>query len=247
MNDWYEYGNIIRGMKSVDNISHDGPFVIGIFGPSGSGKSSLAQTLSNQWGESAVLFHEDPKFFKRPASTSYEHRDPSSEEPDYVDWDAYTHALLEVIHQQEQNCETVVVIVEHFLLLHDVRVVNQLNGLIFLDPGSDTDAAMWTFLERRVTRNPHRSPKEVFYLCKYYQTAVWPSYLKNSHDSATMFCAKHQGEQGQVLVVDTSTMDAAPRKRALKVNCVQQSAADIAEQVERVVSQWQREVRIEKV
>jgi uridine kinase len=221
-------------MKIVDSRR---PFVIGIVGPSGCGKSSLAQTLSNRWGEAAVLFHEDPKFFKSPASTSYEHRDPSSEEPHHVDWDAYAHALLEVINQQ--NCE--IVIVEHFLLLHDERVVNQLNGLIFMDPGSDIDAAMWTFLERRVTRNPHRSPKEVFYLCKYYQTSVKPSYLKNSHDSATIFCAKHQGEEGQVDNVD------APRKRALKVDCAHQSAADIARQVEKVLSQWQKAFLIEKV
>jgi uridine kinase len=223
-------------MKS--SVDSHGPFVIGIVGPSGCGKSSLAQTLSNRWGKAAVLFHEDPKFFKSPSSTSYEHRDPSSEEPHHVDWDAYSHALLEVIKNQ-QNGE--VVIVEHFLLLHDARVVNQLNGLIFLDPGSNKDAAMWTFLERRVTRNPHRSPKEVFYLCKYYQTSVWPSYLKNSHDAATIFCTKHQGEEGQV-----DTMD-APRKRVLQVNCVQQSAADIAGQVAKVVSQWQKEFMIEKV
>ena len=130
---------------------------------------------------------------------------------------------------------------EHFLLLHDERVVNQLNGLIFMDPGSDIDAAMWTFLERRVMRNPHRSPKEVFYLCKYYQTSVWPSYLKNSHDSATIFCTKCQCKEWSV-----DTMDAS-QKRALKVDCVQQSAADIAGQVEKVVSQWQKEFPIENV
>jgi hypothetical protein len=40
-----------------------------------------------------VLFLEDPKFFKAPATASYKDRNPASETPSHVDWDAYFCAL----------------------------------------------------------------------------------------------------------------------------------------------------------
>jgi hypothetical protein len=35
--------------------------------------------------------------------------------------------------------EAKIAIVKHFLLLHDPRVVQELNGVLFLDPGQEED------------------------------------------------------------------------------------------------------------
>jgi adenylate kinase len=110
-----------------DNKSHKRCFVVGITGPSGSGKSTLTQCLADQL--SGFLVSEDPKFFLAPAAASYEHRDPMSETPSHVDWDAYiTHLRSEIT-----NCNTRILLVEHFWLLHDARVVQELDGILFLD------------------------------------------------------------------------------------------------------------------
>jgi uridine kinase len=170
----------------IDNTMADTHcLVIGITGPSGSGKSSLAKRLAQSLR--AALFPEDPKFFLASASASYEHRDPVSETPSHVDWDAYVVSLRSKI--QEENS----MVVDHFLLLQDDRVVEELDVLLFLDPGSDDDARN-RCRERRVNRNPHRPPEEERHLRRYYDNHVWPSYQVHGEGPTRIYCRNHSSK-----------------------------------------------------
>jgi uridine kinase len=188
-----------------------------------------------------VLLPEDPKFFRAPATASYKDRNPASETPSHVDWDAYWECLKQLVLMEQasnsNNCDDntindndndndaetsscppqqrrVVVLVEHYLLLHDPRVVSVLDGMVFLDPTAAHDdddddkddennnnniynnnnndkremEAMWMCLERRVLRNPNRTAQEALYMCRYYQDHVWPNYKKWTYYKARDLC-----------------------------------------------------------
>jgi hypothetical protein len=51
--------------------------------------------------------------------------------PVHVHWDA----CLSALKLMKQNA--MMVIIEHFLLLHDPSVIQELDGMLFLDPGQD--------------------------------------------------------------------------------------------------------------
>lgn len=155
-------------------------FVIGITGPSGSGKTSLAKSLVGELPR-AVLIPEDPKFFKAPAPASYRDRDPISETPSHVDWDAYLTHLQHEINEREGD---ELVLVEHFLLLHDARVVQELDALLFLE-----NFGNWKLCrDRRIQRNPIRSGSECKHLSQYYENHVWPNYQLHCQSSARQYC-----------------------------------------------------------
>jgi uridine kinase len=82
-----------------------------------------------------------------------------------------------------------IVIIEHFLLLHDPRVVQELDGVLFLDPGQDN--GMHLCRERRVHRNPNRSEDEQNHLRRYYERHVWPSYQEHCESSARSYCRQN--------------------------------------------------------
>lgn len=216
------------------------PFVIGIIGPSGSGKSSLANNLANRRYISAddqcysvALFPEDPRFFRTAASASYKDRDPESEKPSHTDWDAYEQALSRLIvteSRSNRKSGRSMIIVEHYLLLHNPKVASKVDGVIFLDPGTSDDA-MWTCMERRVSRNPNRSPMEVFYLCRYYQQHVWKSYLQYCESDARTFYNLHHDET-------TLPENFNRRKRALRIECGLLSAVDVADQSYDCIMDW---------
>jgi uridine kinase len=228
------------------NNNRRGCFVLGVAGPSGSGKSLLAQTLANHF--KGTLFAEDPKFFKAPASASYQDRDPISETPKHVDWDAYVQSLKLVIANKEETTtstttnhllekdhspSTILVVVEHFLLLHDPRVVDEMDGILFLDPfggedGRDQDQdqdeqqAMQICVNRRVERNPHRSAEEILHLRHYYQHHVWPSYQTYCQDQARALCAERSSTQ-----------------RARRLGCDgSMSAKAVASHAREIVEEW---------
>ncbi len=156
-------------------------FVVGITGPSGCGKSTLAHGLVQNI-PGATLFPEDPKYFLAPKATSYRDQAPESETPAYVDWDLY------VLDLKERLTQGGVWVVDHFLLLHDERVVRLLDAVIHLDPSSETSlVARDICRERRIMRQPNRSLEEQEYLRQYYNDHVWPCYLRYTHGPALLY------------------------------------------------------------
>lgn len=199
------------------------PFVLGIVGVSGSGKSSLAVDLAKRFDGN--LFPEEARFFKRPASESYKDRDPVSETPHHVNWDAYIDSLVQRI---ELSREKKLLVVEHFLLLHHDSVVRELDGLVVLDPQGQVEEAdgMRICMMRRVRRNPSRAPEEVEHLCQYYTQHVWPSYKRYCKSKATDFF--------------TNSVSARGMPRFLRVECARKSAREVANDVQACVGEWIR-------
>jgi len=208
------------------------PFVIGIVGPSGAGKSSLAASLAELFD--GYLFSEEQ--FKLPGPPSYQDRDPSWETPAHVDWDAYLRALKDFIRRaQEESCSKTVtielsalkfrtiVIVEHFLLLHDDRVVQELDALFFLEPSGSDEEALKICMERRLNRKSNRSAEEVEDFQAYYHKLVWPSYKKLCQSQAREFCKMRSSD------------DSHPR--AVHVDC-SLPETEIVDQVRGYVEEW---------
>ena len=125
-------------------------WVVGIVGPSGSGKSTLSHRLASllnnpldNYGSfpgncTGTVFPEDPKYFKAKAALSYNDRDPISETPTSISWDDYAFDLQQAVSKMSLKANDSkadsILLVEHFLLLHDKRVKGELDLLIFLDP-----------------------------------------------------------------------------------------------------------------
>ena len=193
-------------------------FLLGITGPSGCGKSTLAEQLSKKLAVShhpAQIVSEDPRFFRSPAAASYQNRDPISETPAHVDWDAYRQHLSSILFLEEEEEEeeeddeydpgskdssssspVTILLVEHFLLLHDPWVKSQLDGLVVLTGTMDV------CLQRRIRRNPHRSSEEKYFLSRYYQDHVWPNYQRYCQASSSQYCSEYPESSLQVSSLD---------------------------------------------
>ena len=157
------------------------PFVVGVVGPSGVGKSSLAEALAESLG--AVYVKEDPRFFLKSCPKSYEYRDPVSEEPGHVDWRATAAETDRLLATGD------VAVLEHYLLLAPGGGRDWLQGkcdcILFLDPGvgptedppASSDACR-RCRERRVGRTAGRPDAEIDHLRAYYDAHVWPAFVK---------------------------------------------------------------------
>ena len=167
-------------MTTKTTRRHDGCLVVGITGASGCGKSTLTKRLATEL--SGAILPEDPKFFKSPASASYQHRDPASETPSHVDWDAYVSCFQSMI----ETCPPRLLLVEHFLLLQDPRVAQELDVLLFMDCGT-----MEIGRNRRIGRNLSRTDEEIDHLKEYYDQHVWPSYKRYCEPLARTYCLEH--------------------------------------------------------
>ena len=149
------------------------PFVVGVVGPSGVGKSTLAAALAGRLGAAHVK--EDPAFFLKSCPKSYEYRDPVSEAPEHIDWPATAARADELLAGAR------LAVVEHYLLLAPGRerfLFDRCDCVLFLDPGVDADgaAARATCRERRAGRTAGRPDAELAHLRAYYDAHVWPAF-----------------------------------------------------------------------
>ena len=149
------------------------PFVVGVVGPSGVGKSTLAAALAGRLGAAHVK--EDPAFFLKSCPKSYEYRDPVSECPEHIDWEKTAARADELLAGAR------LAVVEHYLLLAPGRerfLFDRCDCVLFLDPGVDADgaAARATCRERRAGRTAGRPDAELAHLRAYYDAHVWPAF-----------------------------------------------------------------------
>lgn len=151
------------------------PFVVGLAGPSGAGKTTLASCLAGGLGGRVV--HEDRSWFRASAAPSYAFRDPASEEPAHVDWGLARAALREAV-----AAPVPVVVVENYLLLAPEgggrHLEPELDLVLLLDGHAASSRLRETCRERRVNRNPERPISEQAALRTYYDEHVFTAYQK---------------------------------------------------------------------
>ena len=165
--------------------------ILGITGPSASGKSLLANTIVNGLGSDQVVVISEDSYYKDNSHLSFEER----ENINYDHPDAFDHALLAEHLKRLQRGESVeipiyshskhlrlpetrsvgghsIIVVEGILLFSEEKLRSLMDIRIFMSAPLDV------CLMRRLTRDVverHRSVESVLH---QYETTVRPMYLQ---------------------------------------------------------------------
>lgn len=165
--------------------------IIGISGPSASGKSLLANTIVDELGSNQVAIISEDSYYKDRPHLSYEERCKIN----YDHPDALDHDLLCQHLQQLQNGETVhvpvydfsnhlrsdktkaigqhqIFVIEGILLFADPQLRERLDIRIFMDAPLDI------CLIRRLQRDINERNRELESVLQQYQDTVRPMYLQ---------------------------------------------------------------------
>ena len=165
--------------------------IIGISGPSASGKSLLANNIIDELGSEQVAIISEDSYYKDRPHLSYDERSKIN----YDHPDAFDHDLLSQHIEQLQNNETVHIPVYNFnehLRSDDTREIGQhqiivLEGImLFADPEIRKkldirifmDAPLDTCLIRRLQRDINERQRDLDSVLKQYQETVKPMYLQ---------------------------------------------------------------------
>ena len=165
--------------------------IIGISGPSGSGKSLLANTIVNELGtEQVVVISEDSYYKDRPYLSLEERAKMNYDHPD-----AFDHDLLCQHLQQLQNGQTVhvpiydhsqhlrspntkeigqhaIIVIEGILLFTEQKLRDLFDISIFMDSPLDI------CLIRRLSRDINERGRTLECVLEQYQETVRPMYLQ---------------------------------------------------------------------
>jgi uridine kinase len=165
--------------------------IIGISGPSASGKSLLANTIVNELGSQQVVVISEDAYYKDNSHLPFAQR----EKINYDHPDAFDHALLTAHLKKLQKGESVeipvyshsqhlrlqetrtvgryaIIILEGILLFADKELRDQMDIRIFMS--TPLDICLLRRLKRDVVER-HRSFESVVF---QYETTVRPMYLQ---------------------------------------------------------------------
>ena len=149
------------------------PPTLAISGPSGTGKTTLAEQLAaclRTEGLQVIIVNQD-RFFIGPKPESYWTQEPK-EHPGAVDMAALRTAV-EDAQSNEAADPSRVLLLEGFLLLQDEPLMAMVDSVLFLSSNLET------CLARRLGRSI-RSAHEAEGLRRYYHEHVWPSYKQHT-------------------------------------------------------------------
>jgi uridine kinase len=166
------------------------PYIIAIAGGSGSGKTLLAQKLSEAFQpRTSRIIPQDAYYKSLPSAWKAHPTDYNFDHPDSLDWDLLLENLLQlkhgrtaafprycfVSHQRvgvEEMVPGEVLLFEGTMILHDHRVLSAANLKVFLDVPADV-----RFLRRleRDVRERGRTPESVI---QQYRQTVRPMHLE---------------------------------------------------------------------
>ena len=167
------------------------PFIIGVAGGTGSGKTTVTEKVLEAAGVGSVATLAQDSYYRNQIHLSMEERRKINyDHPDAFDWELMI-AHLETLRDDEpvfspiydftndnRSSNTVpvmpapIIVVEGVLVLYDPRLRNLFNLKIFVD--ADPDVRFIRRLERDV-RERGRTPESVIY--QYLET-VRPSHLQ---------------------------------------------------------------------
>lgn len=165
--------------------------IIGISGPSGSGKSLLANTIVNELGSDQVVVISEDSYYKDRPYLSLEERAKMN----YDHPDAFDHDLLCQHLQQLQDAQTVhipiydhanhlrsaktkeigqhaIIVIEGILLFTEQKLRDLFDISIFMDAPLDI------CLIRRLQRDINERKRTLECVLEQYQETVRPMYLQ---------------------------------------------------------------------
>jgi len=165
--------------------------IIGISGPSASGKSLLANTIIDELGSSQVAIISEDSYYKDRPQLSYEERCKIN----YDHPDAFDHDLLCQHLKQLENGETIhipvydftthlrsdktkpigqhqIIVIEGILLFAEPQLRETLDIRIFMDTPLDI------CLIRRLQRDINERHRKLEAILEQYQKTVRPMYLQ---------------------------------------------------------------------
>lgn len=165
--------------------------VIGIAGGSGSGKTTVVNTITSRLKEKVVVIPQDSYYKDSSNLTEEEKRSHNFDHPDAIDWDLLCKQLGELkqgktieqpvysyITCSRSKTETVtvkpaeVIIIEGILIFTCKRLREQMDILLFVD-ADDDDRLM-----RVMARDINERGKDVNWVIERYSQTVKPMYLE---------------------------------------------------------------------
>jgi uridine kinase len=163
-------------------------FIIGIAGGTGSGKTTLAQTLLDEFHEHAVLIPQDAYYRDLSHLTKPERDKVNFDHPDALNFDLLKEHLLALrsgrpvdvpvynfrLHTPEPYCNTVepadLIIIEGILLFSVPEIRELCDVKIFVETDDDIR------LLRRMERDIHERGRDFNSVCTQYLTTVKPMH-----------------------------------------------------------------------
>ena len=165
--------------------------IIGISGPSASGKSLLANTIVNELGSKQVVVISEDAYYKDRRDLSFEDRAKINfDHPNSLDHDLLIQHLKELrehknvnipvydhtlhLRKEETQCisEHRIIVLEGILLFVDPELRSMMDIRIFMDTALDI------CLTRRLSRDLLERGRSVDSVLKQYHDTVRPMYLQ---------------------------------------------------------------------
>lgn len=167
------------------------PFIIGVAGGSGSGKSTVTDQIINAIGrENVSVFLQDNYYLDLTTLTLEEREKLNYDHPDALDWELLKKHVNDLCHglpiempkydftthlrkaQTKSVMPQKVIVVEGILAFYDEAIVNQMALRIFVDTSADVR------LMRRLKRDIHNRGRTLDNVLKQYTQYVRPMHMQ---------------------------------------------------------------------